>query len=172
MRPKRYVLNHAIAAGVVTIAIAAFAAAVYFALLGLAMLFGEDLGGPLALPFMVLTAVIGIAASVWLVILPVTALTERICVKRGIRWLWQVPITTAAMGSWLLVLALAIAAIRDTPMDKAATVAGIVFLALLLPLGLYWWTMQSVDWIVGATARWWKGRKARGKGHEDRFLIS
>ena len=87
-------------------------------------------------------------------------MTESVCVRRGIRLLWQIPIATAVMGVWLLLLAVITAVLRGDPVGSAAALAGIVFLVLLVPLGLYWWPAQSADWVVGMTARWWLGWRA------------
>ena len=130
--PMRFALKHAVAAAVVTAAITAFSAA---------------------------ASIVASVVSVWVVLLPITALTEWVCVARQTRLAWQIPISTVAMGSWLLILSAAVAAMRGALIDASATFAGILFLVLLIPLGLYWWTMQSTDWIARKTASWWKGRR-------------
>ena len=157
----RFALKHAIAGAAVTAAIAAFSAASYFALLAWAVLAGEPLGGPLAFPFMVLASLIASVVSVCVVLLPVTAVTDWMCRKRRIRLPWQIPIATVLMGSWLVALLVATTVTRGTPIVASATFGGLAFLVLLLPLGLYWWTMQSADWIVGATVRWWERSSSR-----------
>ncbi|CAN5803226.1 hypothetical protein BH18ACI5_BH18ACI5_05630 [soil metagenome] len=78
----------------------------------------------------------------------------------AIRLLWQIPIVTAVMGTWLLVLAVMTAVLRGAPVGSAALPAGIVFLVLLVPLGLYWWSAQSSDWVLGIAARRWMSRHA------------
>ena len=155
----RFAVKHAVAAGVVVAGVVAFSAASYFALLAWAVLVGEPLGGPLAFPFMVLFAVVASVVSVGAALLPVAALTEWICLRRQIRLPWQIPIVTAVMGTWLLMLALIAAAVRGAPVGSTAVPTGIVFLVLLVPLGMYWWSMKSADWILGVTMRWWTSRR-------------
>jgi hypothetical protein len=156
----RFAVKHAIAAGVVITAMIALATASYVALLVWAVLVGEPLGGPLAFPFMILIAVVASVISVGAVLLPVTALTEWICVRRQIRLQWQIPIDTAVMGMWLLMLAAIGAAVRGAPIGSTAVPTGTVFLLLLVPLGMYWWSMQSADWILRVATRWWSRRRS------------
>jgi hypothetical protein len=99
----RFAVKHAIAAIVVIAGIAAFTAALYFALFAAAVIFDQPLGSPIAGPLTVLFAVVASIISIVVVLLPVTAVTEWTCQRRGRVW-WQIPIATAVMGMWLLVL--------------------------------------------------------------------
>lgn len=159
MYAMRFAVKHAVAAGVVVANIMTFSATSYFALLAWSVLVGAPLGGPLAFPFMVLLAVVASVASVGGALFPVTALTEWICLRHQIRVPWQIPIATTAMGAWLLMLAVIAAAVRGTPIESTAVPAGIAFLVLLVPLGMYWWSMQSADWILSVSTRWWSPRR-------------
>jgi hypothetical protein len=94
MEAIRFAAKHAVAAAVVISGIVVFSAASYFALLAWAVLAGEPLGGPLAFPFMVLFAVVAGAVSVGAALLPVTAVTEWICLRRRMRLPWQITIAT------------------------------------------------------------------------------
>jgi hypothetical protein len=66
----RFAAKHAVAGMIVVAGIVAFTAATYFALLLWAMLTGQELGGPLALPFMVLFAFVAGVVSVAVILLP------------------------------------------------------------------------------------------------------
>lgn len=159
VQAMRFAVKHAVASGVVVTAVVVFAAASYFALLAWAMLVGEPLGGPLAFPFLVLFAMVASVASVGAVLLPVTALTDWICFGRHVRLLWQIPRATALMGLWLLMVAVIAAVVRGAAVGSTAVFAGIVFLVLLIPLGMYWWSVQSTDWILAIAMRWWTSRR-------------
>lgn len=149
----RFAVKHAVAAAVVIAGITAFSAASYFALLVWAVLVGEPMGGPLAFPFMVLFAVVVSTISVGAALFPVTALTEWICRRRRLGWPWQIPIATAVMGAGLLMVAVVAAAVRGGSLGSTLAPAGIAFLLLLAPLGMYWWSVRSADWIVGVIVR-------------------
>ena len=154
MQAMRFAVKHAVAAGIVIAGIAGFTAASYFALLAWAVLMGEPLGGPLAFPFAVLFAVVASVVAIGAVLLPVTAFAEWICQRRGVRVWWQIPVATAVMGIWLLTMAVMTAALRAASVGSTAVPAGIVFLILLVPLGIYWWSMQSADWILRVVSAW------------------
>lgn len=150
----RFALKHAIAASVVIAGIVAVTVASYFALLAWAVLMGQPLGGPLALPGMVLFALIAGIVAVGLVLLPATALAERITERKQVRAVFQIPIATALAGSFVVLTTSVITVARGTPWASAALAAGVIFAILLVPLGVYWWSMQSVDWLLRtATAR-------------------
>ena len=150
----RFAVKHAVATGIVVTGVAAFTAALYCALFAAAVIFDQPLGSPVAGPFAVLFAVIATTVSIAVVLLPVTAFTEWICQTRGIRVWWQIPIATALLGLWLLVVGVTIGVGRGTPLASTAGPVGIAFLLLLAPLGLYWWSMQSAGWILGIMTSW------------------
>ena len=150
----RLAVKHAVAATVVGASIIAVTAASYFALFAWAVMLGEPLGGPLAFPFMIVLAVAASTISIVAVLFPATVLTDWICAGRQIRLPWQIPIAAAVMGAWLLTLTMIAGAARGDMVGSTAVSTGIVFLLLLVPLGLYWWSMQTADWILGATMRW------------------
>ena len=149
----RFVVKHAVAAGVVLMGSVALSAGSYFALLAWAVLSDQPLGGPLAFPFLILIAVGMSLAAIGAALFPVTTLTEWICRGCNLRIVWQIPIAIAVMGSWMVMLA-AIASVSRAPIASTAPLAGVVFLLLLAPLGIYWWSLQCVDWILGVANRW------------------
>ena len=148
----RFAVKHAVAAGIVLMGSIAVSAASYFALLTWAVLADQPLGGPLAFPFLLLLAAGASLAAIVVALFPVTALTEWKCRGRNLRIVWQIPIAIAVMGTWALLLA-AIASVSRASLASTATVAGVVFLLLLVPLGIYWWSLQCADWILGVANR-------------------
>jgi hypothetical protein len=160
MNAMRFAVKHAVATAVVVGGIVAFTAASYFALLAWAVLVGDPLGGPLAFPFMVLFALFASVVSVGLILLPATALAEWVAVKKQLRMAFQIPIATALAGVQLLFAALVISVLGGMPWSSAAAAAGVIFALLLVPLGVYWWSMQSADWLLRAATRWWRPGKA------------
>lgn len=150
-----FVLKHLVAGGVLVVGTVALTAVLYFVLLAGAAVAGEPLGGPLALPFLVLLALVTSGLAVALVLLPTTALSEWICRKYRLPWAVQIPAATAFLGLHLLLLSLLIGALRGTPGASVTLQAGVLFGLLLVPLGAYWWTVQAVGWLIrlGVTSR-------------------
>jgi hypothetical protein len=153
----RFAVKHAVASAVVIAGIVAFTAASFLALFAWAVAAGEPLGGPMAFPFMVLLA-LAASAVVVAILLLTTALAEWICAR--CRWglFAQIPAGTAILGIALLPAAFLL--------FDASLLAAAGMWALLLPaLGVYWWSMQSVDWLLRlcsrllhACSRWWAAR--------------
>src|SRR5688500_7184800 len=114
MNEMRFAVKHAVAAAVVVGGIVAIIAAAYFALLAWAAITGEPLGGPLALPFLLLFALVASSLAVIFILLPATAVAEWISVKKQLPVAIQIPIATALTGVNLLVAALVISLLRDT----------------------------------------------------------
>ena len=139
----QFAVKHAVAAAVVISGIIALTSVSYFALLVWAAAF----------PFMVLFALFGSVASVLFVLLPATALTEWICVKRRAHLLVQIPVATVLMAVCVLSAALVAATALESSVHRAASVAAAVFGALLVPLGVYWWSLQSAEWLIHSATR-------------------
>ena len=153
----RFAMKHAVASAVVIAGIVAFTAASFLALFAWAVAAGEPLGGPLAFPFMVLLALAASAAAVGILFMT-TALAEWICARCGWGLFAQIPASMAILGTALLPAAFLL--------FDASLLAAAGMWALLLPaLGAYWWSMQSVDWLLRlcsrslrACSRWWAAR--------------
>jgi hypothetical protein len=152
----RFAIKHAVASAVVISVTMALTAASYIALFVWAVVAGEPLGGPLAFPFMVLSALLASVLAAVFVLLPTTVLTEWICRKRGFRVVLQIPIATVCMGIYVFTASLLVALLRGAAPSSAALAAAIVFGLLLVPLGAYWWSMQSADWLSRQLTRWWQ----------------
>jgi hypothetical protein len=135
----------------------------YFALLLVAMVTNSGVGGPLALPFMMIVSVVGCAAAVAVVLWPVTTATEAVCGRRGWVVLVQIPVSTLLMIAEVLVLGALIAAIRHEPFADWLTYSLIAAASLLIPLGVYWWTLQAAHAVFAmCSALWRRARAAMG----------
>jgi hypothetical protein len=132
----------------------------YIALLAWAALTGGGLGGPLALPFLVLFALVASIATAALILFPATALAEWICARREMALGWQIPIAVACMAACVAAATMAMFLLRGTSLQSAAAAAGMLFVVLLIPLGVYWWSMQSTDWLLRHGERWWQHFRA------------
>jgi hypothetical protein len=157
----RFAFRHAAAAALVVSGIVAFTAASYFALLTWAVLAGEPIGGPLAFPFMVLFALVASVGCVVLALFPTTIATEWICRTYRLSLVLQIPIASTLLVALVFGVALGVAITRGTSLGAAAWSAAIGSALLLVPLGAYWWALQSTDLLMHLAAtgvRWFNGR--------------
>jgi hypothetical protein len=148
MSVARVALSHTFAAVVVIGGSALLATCVYAALLVWAIVFNQPLGGPLALPFMVLAAVAASGLSVICVLMPATLAGEwlrrrshrAMPVVIVIVAIEAVSIATLAMLAW------------DVPARTASLSAITGGGALLALLGVYWLCVRSASWVLGERA--------------------
>ena len=145
----RALVQHAVAGGVVVASCVGLTIVAYFALLLWAMLTNSGLGGPLALPGMVIMALVAATAAVAIVLLPVTVLARFVCrsVERR-RWPIEIGVATLLLVVWVIGAAFAIGAWRgNEPMDslKAGAIATVPMLVLL---GVYWWSARATGWLL------------------------
>jgi len=144
MSVVRVALSHTFAAVVVIGGSALFATGAYAALLIWAILFNEPLGGPLALPFMVLVALAASGLSVVCVLAPATLAGE---------WLSRQSGRALAFALFIVAIeAVSIAAVAtlrwDAPIGVAIGVASGGGVVLLMLLGVYWLCVRSVSWLL------------------------
>ena len=102
----QYALEHAIAACTVVFAATTFAVVAYFGLLAWAVLAGELLGGPLAVPFAMIAATLAVTVAAIAVFWPVTTLgglRRRSTLPRHV--VAEIPIGAALMTGYLIVVA-------------------------------------------------------------------
>lgn len=133
---------HAVA-GIFTVLVATFGAGALYAVLFLiAVVTNQPLGGPLALPGMLLGAFAGTAAAAIVLFLPITLLAKRLC---GQRRLLQIPVATA--------LFLAAAAVAMWRLELDVILIAVLAAILLLLLGVYWWALQSAAWLLRLAGR-------------------
>ena len=162
----RFALKHAVATAVVVAGIIGFTAASYFALLLWAALAGRGLGGPLALPFMLLGALLASVVAVLFILLPSTALTEWLGVKFRLRLLLQIPVATGVLIANVFAGSLLMAQLRNGSFSNALWAAAIVSGLLLIPLGAYWWSLQTADWLLRLATRIREQRRTSFQSHE------
>jgi hypothetical protein len=127
---------------------------IYFALLLWAVFTDSGLGGPLAYPagllfFFVATTVVSLV-----LLLPSTAIAEWFARRRGLPILAQIPVSIVALALLCLVAGGIASAVGSQPTFHGVSVGfGVLFLALLMPLGLYWWAAQSIPLLLSLIHR-------------------
>lgn len=133
---------HALASGAVIAGSVAVSAVAYFGLLAWAIVTGSGIGGPLALPFLMLLAFLASFAAAAFVILPATLCTSVVCeVVLGWPRVLQIPIACALCFSQVLLLSTLIALALRADVLPALEIGAVVGLLLLVPLGVYWWVL-------------------------------
>ena len=117
---------------------------IYLALLLWAVFTGDGIGGPLAYPAGLLFVIVAAIVACLVLLLPSTALAEWFAKRSGLPILAQIPISVAILALLCFVF-IAVAASTGVPASfQGISVGfGVLFIAHLLPLGLYWWTAQS-----------------------------
>jgi hypothetical protein len=117
----------------------------YFALLLWAVFTDGGIGGPLAYPAGLLFSVVAAAAASLILLFPSTALAEWFARRRDFPILAQIPVSIVALAVLCLVSVSVASAVGSQPTLQGVSFGfGVLFLALLVPLGLYWWAAQSV----------------------------
>jgi len=144
----RAALSHTFAAVVVIGGSGLLAAGVYAALLGWAILFNQPLGGPLALPFMVLAALATSGLSVVCVLTPATLAGEWL--RRRSRRAF--PVATLIVLIESVSIAAVATLVWDVPTRMAAVAAIAAGIALLGLLGVYWFCVRSASWLLAERA--------------------
>ena len=141
--------RHLLATLVMVSALCVLWTVTYFALLIWAAVSGGGLGSPASYPLGLLLALVGGTLISLALFLPATALAEWIAKRRGLPILAQIPISIAILAALcLLVVGIAIAAGMQATFRSGAAGFAMLFLAHLLPLGLYWWIAQSGPLLV------------------------
>jgi len=153
----QYAAKHAIAAIVVICSMVVLTAISYLGLLAWAVLADAPIGGPLAFPFMLLLALVLSIAAVLAVLWPVTSLTEAMCRGLGYRQtLLQIPIAALLLFVEVASITLLIALVRHQPADRSVVSALTAGVVLLVPLGIYWWSLQAANWLIGICGALWR----------------
>ncbi len=126
----------------------------YFALLLWATLTDGGVGGPLAYPAGLLFFFVATTAASLGLLLPSTAIAEWFTRRRDFPILAQIPVSIVTLALLCLVAASVASAVGSQPTLHGVSVGfGVLFLALLLPLGLYWWAAQSVPLLLSLPHR-------------------
>ncbi len=142
-RAARFAIKHTIAAGVVIAGMAVCAAIAF--VVGVVVLAARD--SATTFPSSVLFALVAGVMSVVLVLTPLTIATELFCERARLRLWWQIPISfgmLCAVGAGLAVVDVNAGA----TWAAAARVAGIATASLVIPMTVYWWALQSADWLL------------------------
>lgn len=117
----------------------------YIALLLWAIFTDGGLGGPLAYAAGLVFFFFATTAVSLVLLFPSTALAEWFGRRRGWPILAQIPVSVGVLALLCLVVVSIASASGLTPTLHGVSVGfGVVFLALLLPLGVYWWAAQSI----------------------------
>ncbi len=158
-----FLLRHALAVVVSVVVPCMLLTVVYFGLLLWVMIFGGDLGGPLAYPVGLLMVFLGALAASALVFFPAVAAAELVARHFGWPVLAQLPLSVA--GPALVCAALAIVAgVQGGDAGTGAVMFACLLGFSLIPLVLYWWVAQSLPLIVELVRRvrgWFRGRYAK-----------
>ena len=143
----RFVLKHAVAAAVVTAGTGLFAGTSW--MLSFLWATMTNSGGDPALPFLstVMGGLASGAAVSVMVLLPATALAEVMTARARLRFWWQVPLAAAAVLGIGAVAAAAGTASHLAP-GTVAVQAIAVTIRRLAALVVYWWSLQSTDWLL------------------------
>jgi len=147
-------IGHALAATIVIIGAIVFSLLAYFGLLAWAVLVGQPLGGAFALPFMMLLALGGSSLAVIVVIFPATLISH--LVRRLLRWPTLVEIPLATFISFAIMIALGtIWGLFYESLDRSIRLALIGEVLILVPLGIYWWSLQGTEMIFRLSRKLW-----------------
>jgi hypothetical protein len=145
----RLAIPHAVGAATATGSACLLTALAYVLLLFLGLANGTGPGGPLALPFLLASALLGVAASSIFVFLPAVCVARRAARRRLRRWLWQ-PIVGAAVVATASALAVLVWATTIEQKTHTLT-AWLVLCGLQLPLlGIYWPAVSVTEWVLAS----------------------
>lgn len=145
----RQAVSHGVATGVVVTLSVVFAVVGYAGLLAWAVLAGQPLGGALALPFMMVAALVASTLAILAGLLPATVLAHYIC-RRRLRWplLAEIPVSTVLTAGAAVGAAVVVGRLVGVPAATSVWQGVILALILLVPLGVYWWVLQLSSWGI------------------------
>jgi len=138
-----WAFKHAVASAATALLLLALTFVAYFGLLAWAVVAGADLGGPLALPFMLLLAVLLCAVLLVGFLQPATVLAEFTRSRLRLHRIAEIPLASlislvpCALSAWCL------RACEWTSADFVELWL-VLWLLVALPLGFYWWVGLSI----------------------------
>jgi len=148
----RACVSHAIAAGVVVASTGILTLALFVVLFFVAIVTNAPLGGRLAVPFWTLTAMAASAAAVLLCFLPATVLAAALARAFRLPVLIEISLATLFLllmtSAWGCLMGAGVGSV-SAGLQQGALVGGV----LLLPFGLYGWSVRSTSWLVSASQR-------------------
>jgi len=147
-----FLIRHGIAAAVMIVLSCVVWTVVYVGCLVFAMLMGAGPGSPATYPLGLLAVFVASLVMVATTLLPATALAEVVSRKNGWSTFNQIPLSVGFCLLLALLLSSFVWVVRDEAFDveALATGASLYFLTCLIPLGIYWWTVQSGPVFVKA----------------------
>lgn len=126
----------------------------YIALLLWAIFTDSGIGGPFAYPAGLLFCFIAASAASVVLLFPSVALAEWLARRQGFPILAQIPISIAILSLLCLIIVSVIVMVGAPPSFRAASVCfGILLVAHLPPLGLYWWVAQGAPLLLSLCRR-------------------
>jgi hypothetical protein len=153
----KYAVKHALAAFTMICFTVALTVITYFVLLIWAMLVNAPLGSPVALPFWSLIALVLSTAAAVVVCWPVASICELVCRRlRNRHPLLQIFLATVFLFVEVVSLGAIYAVIWKQPIARSLVDSAMIGLILLIPLGVYWWSLQATDWILEKCCLFWQ----------------
>src|SRR5688572_22305165 len=149
----RFVVKHTVAAAVVTAGTGLFAAVSWLAAYLWASM--SHSGSEPAFPFLwtVLGGLASGAATSVLALLPSTALAEVIATRARKRVWWQLPLAALVILGIGMVTAIFNTIANHVALSVALALMLTATVRMLASLFVYWWSLQSIDWLLRTTVR-------------------
>ncbi len=136
--------RHLLALGATVAAASALWTLTYFALLLWAIVSGAGLGSPASYPLGLLVVLVGSTALAVTLLLPSTAFAEVLVRRLRLPFLVEIPISVSVLALLCLAVASITSTIGSSWSLRGVTIGfGGLFLALLVPLGLYWGSART-----------------------------
>ncbi len=134
----------------------------YFLLLAIAVIGGQGVGGPLALPAGLITVIAACIFLGWGVFAPASAIGAIFCALLKLPRLAAIPIVTVAAFflSYLIYWGY-IELVTTSSMPSVWIVMKNFAIFLSVPLGLYWWLIEGPGALFDSFRRWIRSRRQR-----------
>jgi len=147
-----FLIRHGIAAAVMIVLSCVVWTVVYVGCLVFAMLMGAGPGSPATYPLGLLAVFVVSLVMVATTLLPATALAEVVSRKKGWSTFSQIPLSMGHTVVIALLLSYFVWVVGDEVFDLENQLKGasLYFLMCLIPLGIYWWIVQSGPLFVKA----------------------
>lgn len=140
-----FALRHALAMAVTIVLPCVLWTLLYLVLLLWAILTDSGIGSPVAYPLGLLLVAAWSALMAVVFFFPSTAFAALITTRMKWAILWQIPLCLTLFALFSGLLALTVGAQSASPAWRDTSIGfGLFYAAHLLPLGLYWWTAQSL----------------------------
>ena len=145
----RFVLRHLIATAAVSLLTAVLAALTYFVLLGWAVFHNQPLGGPFAIPFMVLLGLgLGLVASV-AILLPLTIAARVLRTSLPGTPVLLEPVVLASMAPVLVGVACTVIGVTTHPSCSTLALGAVIATTVLfILLFAYWLVLAATEAII------------------------